>query len=184
MDIAQESPQTVIMPEDETSLYLQATTQAVWAPRGQTPVVRVHPNRKKVSFYGSLNLKTGQEIVMRSDVMNSAASAQHLAQILDSVPDVPIVVLWDRAPWHRGQPIRKVLSANPRLEIMYFPVAAPDLNPQEHIWKATRRAVSHNHLAPKLPELADRFERHLTATTFESSFLDRYGFDMVCSSFI
>ena len=56
MDIAQEAPQTVIMPEDETSLYLQATTQAVWAPRGQTPVVRVHPNREKVSFYGTLNL--------------------------------------------------------------------------------------------------------------------------------
>ncbi|MGH3091584.1 MAG: IS630 family transposase [Gaiellaceae bacterium] len=183
MDIALEAPQTVIMPEDETSLYLQATTQAVWAPRGQTPVVRVHPNREKVSFYGTLNLKTGQDIVMRSDVMNSQASARHLEQILDSVPDVPILVLWDRAPWHRGQPIRDVRSANPRLEIMYFPVAAPDLNPQEHIWKATRRAVSHNHLMPKLPELAERFERHLTTTTFESSFLERYGFNTVCSLF-
>lgn len=173
----------MIMPEDETSLYLQATTQAVWAPRGQTPVVRVHPNREKVSFYGTLNLKTGQEIVMRSDVMNSQASAQHLEQILNSVPDVPILVLWDRAPWHRGQPIRDVCSANPRLEIMYFPVAAPDLNPQEHIWKATRRAVSHNHLLPKLPELADRFERHLTTATFASSFLERYGFNTACSFF-
>ena len=183
MDIAQEAPQTVIMPEDETSLYLQATTQAVWAPRGQTPVVRVHPNREKVSFYGTLNLRTGQDIVMRSDVMNSQVSAQHLQQILDSVPDVPILVLWDRAPWHRGQSIRDVLSANPRLEIMYFPVAAPDLNPQEHIWKATRRAVSHNHTMPRLPELVDQFELHLTTNTFESSFLDHYGFNMICSLF-
>ena len=54
------------MPEDEASLYLQATTQAVWAPRGQTPVVRVHPGREKMSFYGTLNLQTGQGIVMRS----------------------------------------------------------------------------------------------------------------------
>ena len=184
MDIAQEAPQTVIMPEDETSLYLQATTQAVWAPRGQTPVVPVHPNRKKVSFYGTLNLKTGQDIVMRSDVMNSLASARHLRQILGSVPDVPVLVLWDRAPWHRGQSIRDVLSANPRLQIMYFPVAAPDLNPQEHIWKATRRAVSHNHTMPRLPELADRFERHLTTTSFESSFLDQYGFNIICPMFI
>lgn len=173
----------MIMSEDETSLYLQATTQAVWAPRGQTPVVRIHPNREKVSFYGTLNLKTGQEIVMRSHVMNSQASVRHLEQILDSEPDVPILVLWDRAPWHFGQPIRDVLSANPRLEIMYFPVAAPDLNPQEHIWKVTRRAVSHNHLVPKLPELADSFEYHLTSTTFQSSFLEHYGFNTVCSLF-
>jgi hypothetical protein len=32
-----------------------------------------------------------------------------------------------------------------------------------------------NHLVPKLPELADRFESHLTTTTFESSFLDHYA---------
>ena len=183
MDIAQEAPHTVILSEDEASLYLQATTQSVWAPRGQTPVVRVHPDRKKVSFYGTLNLKTGQDIVMRSDVMNSHASAQHLEQILDSVPDVPILVLWDRAPWHFGKPIREVLSANPRLQTIYFPTASPDLNPQEHIWKAARRAVSHNHMMPRLPELADRFERHLTSTTFQSSFLERYGFNSVCSFF-
>ena len=190
MDIAQvedapgrEAPQTVIMPEDEASLYLQATTTAVWSPCGQTPVVRVHPDRKKVSFYGTLNLKGGQDIVMRSDVMNSQASARHLEQILDSVPDVPILLLWDRAPWHFGAPIREVLSANPRLEIMYFPTASPDLNPQEHIWKAARRAVSHNHTMPRLPELADQFERYLTSTTFQSSFLDDYSFNFVCSLF-
>jgi hypothetical protein len=40
-------------------MYLQATTTAVWAPKGQTPVVRVHPGREKVNFYGTLNLHTG-----------------------------------------------------------------------------------------------------------------------------
>jgi hypothetical protein len=51
MDLAQTAPETVILAEDEASLYLQATTMAVWAPRGQTPLVRVHPNRDKVSFW-------------------------------------------------------------------------------------------------------------------------------------
>jgi transposase len=141
MDIAQGAPQTVIMPQDEASMYLQATTMAVWAPRGQTPVVRIHPGREKLNFYGALNLQTGQEIVMRATVMNAATTAQHLVQILQVVPEVPLLLLWDRAPWHFGPPIREVLAANPRLEVMYFPVAAPDLNPQEHVWKATRRAV-------------------------------------------
>lgn len=176
-------PETVILAEDETGLYLQPTTMAVWAPRGQTPVVRTHPGREKVNFYGTLNLLTGQEIVMPSPVMNAETSAQHLEQILDALLDVPILLLWDRAPWHRGQPIRDVLEANPRLEIVYFPVAAPDLNPQEHVWKATRRAISHNHTLRRLPELADRFEQHLASNTFESSFLDRYGFNSICAMF-
>ena len=171
------------MPEDEASLYLQATTQAVWAPRGHTPVVRVHPRREKMSFYGTLNLQTGQDIVIRSEVMNSEASARHLKQILNKVSDVPTLLLWDRTPWHRGQPIRDVLSRNPRMEIMYFPVASPDLNPQEHVWKAVRRAISHNHTTPRLPELAEQFEQHLTSGTFQSSFLDHYGFNAICPLF-
>ena len=52
MDLAQTAPETVILAEDEISLYLQATTTAVWATRGQTPLVHVHSNRDKVSFYG------------------------------------------------------------------------------------------------------------------------------------
>ena len=103
---------------------------------------------------------------------------------LKAVPDQPRVLFWDRAPWHRGKPIDKVLAENPRLEIIYFPTASPDLNPQEHVWKAARREVSHNHLEPRLPELANRFEKHLASTTFKSSFLDRYGYTAICPMFI
>jgi transposase len=110
-------------------------------------------------------------------------TALHLKQILQTYPDQPILLLWDRAPWHKGPSIRDVLNANPRLEIMPFPKAAPDLNPQEHVWKKTRRAVSHNHLIPRIPDLADKFEEHLTTNIFESSLLDRYGFNYICKMF-
>ena len=173
----------MILVEDEAGVYLQATTTAVWAPCGQPPSVRVDPGREKVNFYGTLNLRTGQEIAMRAAVMNAETTGQYLERILDTIPDVGILLLWDRATWHRGQPIQRVLEANPRLQLMYFPAASPDLNPQEHVWKATRRAVSHNHSIPRMPELADRFEQHLKSTTFESSFLDRYGFNPVCAMF-
>jgi hypothetical protein len=146
-------------------------------------VVRVHPGREKVNFYGTLNLHTGQEMVMRTDVMNAAATALHLEQILQAVPEVPILLLWDRGPWHFGPPIREVLEANQRLEVMHFPVAAPDLNPQEHVWKAARGAVSHNHTIPRLPELANQFEGHLNSTVFKCSFLDYYGFNAVSPMF-
>lgn len=168
------------MAEDEATLYLQATTTAVWAPVGETPMVRVDASRTKTHFYGTLNLQTGQELVTRSDVMDSAATAVHLQAMLDAYPDQPILLLWDRAPWHQGPTVRQVLADNPRLEIVRFPTASPDLNPQEQIWKATRRAVSHNHTVPRLPALADQFEAHLRTTTFSSSFLVKYGYHLVC----
>jgi transposase len=164
-------------------LYLQATTMAVWAAVGETPVVRVDPSRTKTHFYGTLDLQTGREIVTRSEVMNSAATATHLQAILDTYPERPILLLWDRAPWHGGAVVRQVLADNPRLEVVRLPTAAPDLNPQEHVWKATRQATSHNHAVPQFPALADQFEAHLRTTTFPSSFLNKYGYYCVCPMF-
>jgi transposase len=165
---------------DEASLYLQATTMAVWGPRGQPLSVRLDPSRAKTSFYGALNLKTGQVLAQEVEHMTAEATASYLEQLLADNPDRPMLLLWDRAPWHRGEKIREVQAANPRLEIIVFPTAAPDLNPQEHVWKATRRTVSHNHTQRRLPDLAKRFQEHLTSTTFQSSFLDRYGWNLIC----
>ncbi len=102
-----------------------------------------------------------------------------MEQILTTHPDVPLLLLWDWSPWHRGAAIRAVLAAHPRLEIMLFPVAAPDLNPQEQVWKATRQAISHNHTSATLPDLADQFKTHLTSTTFPTTFLEHQGFYIV-----
>ena len=180
MDIAQDAPQTVILAEDEAWMYLQATSMYSWSPCGQTPTVRIDPGRAKAGFYGTLNLHTGEEMVTRTCHFNSAQSAQHLQVILDAYPDCPLLLFWDRATWHGGEPVRQVLEANPRLEVIQFPVGAPDLNPQEQVWKQTRRAVSHNHLTPKLSELADKFETHLKSHSFVSSFLACYGYYVVC----
>ncbi len=167
--MAQDAPETVILAEDEASLYLQATTKRVWEPQGHARVVAVDPGRVKTSFYGTLNLRTGAEIVTQVDTMNAEATAQHLEQILAAYPGVPLLLLWDRAPWHRGEEIREVLAANPRLEILVLPVAAPDLNPQEQVWKVTREAVSHNYRDTQLARLAERFKGHLTTTCFPTS---------------
>ena len=184
MDIAQEAPQTVIVAEDEASLYLQATTQRVWAPKGQTPVIQVHPGRECTHFFGTLDLRTGAEIAQRTDAMNALTTAQHLQQVLDAIPDVPILLLWDdKAPWHRGEPIQKILEANPRLEIIRFPTASPDLNPQEHVWKTVRSAIGHNHRQEKLDVLADQFDQQLNTQTFTSSFLDAHGFNALAAMF-
>jgi len=185
LDDAQDAPDTVYLAEDEASLYLQTTTRAVWALRGHTLIVRSDTQRDKVNFYGTLDLHTGQEIVLRTKEMNAQVSIQHLEQLLAALPSRTIVLFWDRASWHKGPLIGSFLEAHPNLEIVFFPVGAPDLNPQEHVWNATRRAVSHNHLTPKLPQLADQFEAQLEQSTFQSSFLHRYGYGaVVCPNFI
>lgn len=168
---------------DEASLYLQATLMRVWAKKGETPVVNVAANRDNTHFYGALNLKTGQETVLRSDLMKAQVSALFLLYLLATYPDVGILLLWDRAPWHQGKAIRAVLEANPRLEILWFPPGSPELNPQEHVWKAVREAVSHNHQVARLDVLAEEFETHLKTARFPCDLLDRHDFHNIAAIF-
>jgi len=173
----------VILAEDEASLYLQATAMRVWHPCGQTPVIHVSPKRDSTHFYGALNLQTGRESVMRSPIMNGATTVLFLLILLAAYPVQPILLLWDRATWHRSKLVKTFLLDNPRLEILWLPPAAPDLNPQEHVWKASREAVSHNHAMPKLDQLANAFEAHLNTTTFPCSLLDLHNYSYLCMMF-
>jgi transposase len=183
MDTAQEAPETVIVAGDEASLYLQATLQVVWAPKGETPVVKVDPGRENLHFYAALNLQTGQEIVMRTRVMKAVTSVLFLLKLVAAYPNQRILLLWDRAPWHHGPAIRDFLATQANLEIFYFPPASPDLNPQEHVWKDARDHISHNHTIHKLAELADKFEDHLTSNTFPCPLLEQHAYPQICAMF-
>lgn len=183
IDTAQTAPETVILAEDEASLYLQATTMRVWAPVGQTPSVRVDTQRDMTHFYGCLDLTTGEETVMKAKTMNSETTALFLQQVAQRYPTQPILLLWDGAKWHGGVAVKAFLAANPRFEVLKFPPGSPDLNPQEHVWKLTREKVSHNHHLPKLNVLAEAFETHLVNTVFKSAFLDNYGYSSIYPMF-
>ena len=117
---------------------------------------------------------------MRSALLNGATTVLFLLRLLAAYPTQPILLLWDRATWHRSQLVKSFLHDNLRLEILWLPPAAPDLNPQEHVWKATRVAVSHNHAVPKLDQLADTFEAHLSHTIFPCSLLDLHNYSYLC----
>jgi transposase len=173
----------VILAEDEASLYLQATLKVVWAVRGETPIVRQPPGRDHMHFYGALNLHTGAETVLSSPKMNAEVTALFLQKLLDAYPDRPILLLWDRAPWHRGPCIQALLAAHPRLELLYFPTAAPDLNPQEHVWKQARDDISHNHTETQLPPLAQRFQHYLESHAFPCSLLEHHNYHNLCMMF-
>ena len=176
IDSAQAAPEPVLLAEEAASWYRQATLMRVGAPRGPQPGVAADPGRAKTSVYGTLHLRTGAELVMPADTMNAQTPAEHRQQLRAAHADGPVLRLWDRAPWQRGEAMREVRAGKPRLEIVPFPGAAPEVNPQAHVGNATRQAVRPKHTEPPLATLARRFTAHWTDATFPTSFLEHRGF--------
>lgn len=159
---------------DEMSLYFQSTTTRLWSPVGQTPSVRLAPQRDHLHFYGALNLRSGHEFALPRPDMTSETTAGFLADLLCCYPDVPILLLWDRAPWHKGSAVQALLDQHPRLETLCFPPACPQLNPQEHVWSLAREAVTHNHTLPDFPSVVQSFLRFLSSRPFTFDWLTQY----------
>ncbi len=179
-DFKQDHPNGVILAMDEMTLYLQATMQRVWYPTGQRPLLTVSPQRDCQHWYGALCLNTGQELALSVPGLDSRTTLHFLQHLLTAFPFQPIFLFLDRAPWHRGDLMRAFLSENPRLQVLYFPPACPQLNPQEHVWKAARQAVSHNHPFTTLAALRTAFATFLDHTLFNFAWLERFVPPILC----
>lgn len=157
------------------SLYFQATTTRVWSPIGQTPLVRVSPQREYIHFCGVLNLRTGHEFVLPVLQQTGEETVNILHDLLLCYPTQPLLLLWDRASWHKGMAVNSLLDNHPRLETLFFPPACPDLNPQEHVWSQARAAVSHNHTYSTFQQLKQSFLDFLSSTVFHFDWLAKYA---------
>jgi transposase len=174
-DLLLAHPDLVLLTLDEMSLYFQATLTRVWAPRGQTPLVYLSPQRDSVHFYGALELRTGREIALPATAQTGAVTADFVRILLCLFPTQHILLLLDRAPWHSGGELKQLFAEQQdRLDVMYYPPACPDLNPQEHVWSLARENISHNHGSRAFELLIDDFETYLNETCFETNFMDKY----------
>jgi transposase len=181
-DFLQDYPNGQIIALDEMSLYFQATTSRAWSPVGETPLVRVSPQRDHVHFSGVLNLRSGHEFALPLLEQSSQTTADFLRDLLLCYPDQALLLLWDRASWHKGAAVKAVLDDTPRLQTVFFPPACPDLNPQEHVWSQARAAVSHNHTLPDFASLKRAFLLYLSNTLFHFNWLIKYAPSILCQS--
>ncbi len=179
-DLLQRYPDLVIWAMDQMSLYFQATLTRVWAAKGQTPIVRIAPQRDHIHWYGALDVRRGRDIAVPAVEQTNEVTADFIRLLLMLFPTQPMLLLLDRAPWHFGPTIRTLLDENPRLQLEYFPPACPDLNPQEHVWSDARDKVSHNHTYTQFPVLIDAFDTYLNETPFETDFMAKYAPAILC----
>jgi transposase len=70
-------------------------------------------------------------------IEETALTTIHFLIHLLRIYSQPIFLLLDRAPWHYGE-VTSFIEEVDRLHIIRFPVACPELNPQEHVWAQAR----------------------------------------------
>jgi transposase len=158
---------TILLAGDEMILTTETTIQRIWLPEGEYPKIEVSTGgRKRRSVYGFLNLKTGEETAFKTEYQNMFVTREVLQKVRATHPNQKILLLWDSAGWHKGSVVQEYLKQDGDIEVLHFPRYAPEENPQEHVWKSGRSAVTHNRYIEDIDAATNELVKYFNQTKF------------------
>jgi transposase len=132
---------------DEAHFYADVDLHGKWALKGAPALVDSTSPRygEKASYYSAVCLETGEVDAMPLEGNSSAQTSVTFLQQLRAHHTESLVVFWDNAPAHGGEPLREYLrTPELRLRLVRLPAYSPDFNADEHIWAWVREEVTAN----------------------------------------
>jgi transposase len=132
---------------DEAHFRADGDLRGLWVQRGEEALVDSTSPKygEKASYYAAVCLETGEVSAAQLQDTSSAATSVAFLQGLREEYDGELIVIWDNAPAHHGEPLREYLrTPNLGLRLVALPAYSPDYNPVEELWKWLRDDVTAN----------------------------------------
>jgi transposase len=140
---------------DETGCYLLPLVVKTYAPRGQTPVLRVPLSRDHLSVISGITAHGWLHARVQDQPFRGIDAARFLQQLTTQI-SVRLLLIWDGSPIHRCQGIKAFLAspAGPGVHLEQLPGDAPELNPDEGVWNYLKRVELQNVICQHLGQLS------------------------------
>jgi transposase len=123
---------------DEAGVRSDYHAGTTWAPRGKTPVVATTGARFSVNMISAISPRGQLRFMLTHDRVNAGVFLGFLNKLMHNA-DRKIILILDNASYHKTAAIRDyVASTHGMLEIVYLPPYAPQLNPDESVWREVK----------------------------------------------
>lgn len=136
-------------------------------PEDKDPVVRHHPTRKSIGYFGAVRLRDGYLVTAREDDSFNAQTFWGFAQQLEEasrVEGLRVVAILDNARFHHARLHKEWREEKAgRFDFDFLPPYSPQLNPIERVWKLLRRQKLHNQYFEKLSAVSAAVETQFAA---------------------
>lgn len=140
---------------DEAGFSLLPALVRSYAPCGQTPILRVPLSWDHLSVISAITPVGQLYLMMQDKALDGSAIVGFLKHLLRHITG-KLLIIWDRLPAHHGQAIKDFLAqgGTQRIHLEQLPAYAPDLNPDEGVWRYLKSVEMKNRCCHDLPELA------------------------------
>lgn len=140
--------------EDESGVSLAPVIGKTWAPKGQTPIVRVTGKRGGVLAMSAISPSGRMCFRLEKRRVNAKVLIEFIHQIGDQHPRRKVGIVMDQAPCHVAKKVKRFSEGSPRLRVFHLPPYSPDLNPDEKVWRHMKHVALKNHQAQDKKQLA------------------------------
>jgi transposase len=143
---------------DESGFYLLPSVLRTWAPVGQTPIIRHKLSREHLSAISGITPDGELYLMVQERSYKGPDVLKFLKQLSEQIGG-KLLVIWDGAPIHRSQAVKDYLAsgAAARIQLEPLPPYAPELNPDEGVWRYLKRVELRNISCQSLSHLLDEF---------------------------
>jgi transposase len=128
-----------------------------------TPVVRHRQRRDRISVISGISISPrrrhlGRYLRLHLRNIQHPEVCEFLRHLLRRLRG-PVRLIWDNATIHKGEAIRSLCGRFPRLHLYHFPAYAPELDPDEGVWKLAKQALANGR-----PDTQEELGRHLRSS--------------------
>lgn len=145
---------------DQSGFYLLPTVVRTYAPVGLTPVLREQLSRDHLSVISGITLEGKLYMMEQERAFKGEDVVRFLRRLLRQIAG-KLLVVWDGSPIHRGRAVKDFLAsgAASRLQLEQSPGYAPELNPDEGVWKHLKCVELKNVCCQSLSELKEELRK-------------------------
>jgi transposase len=145
---------------DQSGFYLLPMAVRTYAPVGKTPVLHERLSRDHLSAMSAITLEGKLYMIEQEKAFKGEDVVRFLKHLMGQIPG-KLLIIWDGSPIHRGGAVKEFLAggAASRLQLEQLPSYAPDLNPDEGIWKHLKCVELKNVCCQSLSELRVELRR-------------------------
>ena len=118
---------------DETGLCNDSYYGRSYAPRGETPEIKVHPRCKRVNLISTVTNQGKVRFMVYKDTMNSQTLIKFMERLIKD-SDKKVFLILDNLKVHHSHSVREWVNEHANeIELFFLPSYSPELNPDEYL---------------------------------------------------
>lgn len=145
---------------DQSGFYLLPTVVRTYAPVGQTPILEEHLSHDHLSVMSGITLEGRLLMIEQDRAFKGPDVVRFLKHALSQIPG-KLLIIWDGSPIHRSKAVKEFLAqgAASRVRLEQLPAYAPELNPDEGVFKHLKCVELKNLCCQNIAELREELRK-------------------------